>query len=149
MKTLTHPLVPAVLLGALLALGSHARAGALPPVQHEGGIEYLSGGVGQDEARAIEQAGRHWPLTLEFAVQDGKRADFTADVQVLVRDARRHTVLQTTTQGPFLLARLRPGHYTVEATRQGQTRHQAVTVARSHAAHAVFVWPAAAKAPRA
>ena len=56
----------ALLLGAALA---HAAA-ALPAVHKSGQVEYLSGGVGQDEAKAIESASRQWPLTLEFAVKD-------------------------------------------------------------------------------
>lgn len=148
MKSLTHHLLPAVLLGTLLAAGAHAEETALPAVQHAGAIEYLSGGIGKDEAGAIRHASRQWPLTLEFAVQDGKHAVFTADVRVQVRDAHRRTVLETVTDGPYLLARLQPGHYTVRAERQGRTRQQKVEVVKGHAARAVFVWPATQPASR-
>lgn len=149
MQSLTHRLVPALLLGTLLAGAAHAASAVLPPIQHAGAIEYLSGGIGKDEATAVERASKQWPLTLEFAVEEGKHAVFTADVHVLVRNARRHTVLEATTEGPYLLARLQPGHYTVEAQRQGQTRHRKVTIVKGRAARAVFVWPAAKPAPRA
>ena len=149
MQSPTHRVVPALLLSTLLAGGAYAQSAPLPPIQHAGAIAYLSGGIGKDEASAVEHASRHWPLTLEFAVQEGKHAVFTADVQVRVRDAQRHTVLETTTEGPYLLARLPPGHYTVEAQRQGQTRHRAVTIVKGRAARAVFVWPAARPGPRA
>ena len=148
MKSLTHRLVPAMLLGPLLAGAAYAESALLPPIQHAGAIEYLSGGIGKDEATAVEHASRQWPLTLEFAVEEGKHAVFTADVHVLVRDAQRRTVLEATTEGPYLLARLQPGHYTVEARRQGQTRHQKVTIVKGRAARAVFVWPAAKPVPR-
>ena len=148
MKSLTHRIAPAVLLGALLAGGADAETAVLPPIRHAGAIDYLSGGIGKDEAGAIQHASKQWPLTLEFAVQDGKHAVFTTDVHVLVRDAQRHAVLETTAQGPYLLARLQPGHYTVEAQRQGQTRHEKVAVVKGRAARAVFVWPAAKPASR-
>ena len=144
-----YSLASIVALAALLAANAHAQSAPLPPVQRANGIDYLSGGIGKDEAHAIEQASRQWPLTLEFAVQDGKHADFTAGVHVRVRDAKNHTVLQATADGPYLLARLRPGRYTVDAERQGQTRHERIAIASQHAARAVFVWPAAKLPPHA
>lgn len=144
-----HSLAPLVVLAALLGAGAHAQPAPLPAVQHANGIAYLSGGIGKDEAHAIEQVSKQWPLTLEFAVQDGQHADFTAGVHVRVRDAKNHTVLQATADGPYLLARLRPGRYTVDAERQGQTRQERVAIASQHAARAVFVWPAAKLPPHA
>lgn len=131
-------------LGALtLAAGGIARAADnLPPVQRSGAIEYLSGGVGHDQSRAVEAAAAHWPLTLEFAIKEGKRDDFAADVGVKIFNAQGHAVLETTASGPFLLAKLSPGQYKVDATIRGKTLHQAVDVKADHAARSVFVWPA-------
>ena len=109
-----------------------------------GQIEYLSGGIGRDEAAAIESASTQWPLTLEFAVKDRQRADFAADVKVVVRDAKGHAELQATADGPFLLAKLTPGHYAVDATLAGKTLHEKVLVKQGHPAKAVFVWPTGA-----
>ena len=143
MKTYPSRKLLAVML-ATLALGAGAAQAAapLPPLQHSAGVEYLSGGIGQDEARAIEGAARHWPLTLEFAVKDKSRADFAADVKVLVRDARGHTALDATAGGPLFLARLAPGRYSVEASFAGKTLHEKVVVKAGHPAKAVFLWPA-------
>jgi hypothetical protein len=149
MSSRTDSLTFIVALAALLAAGAHAQPAPLPPVQRADGIEYLSGGIGKDEAHAIEQVSKRWPLTLEFAVQDGKHADFTTGVHVRVRDAKNQTVLQATADGPYLLARLQPGRYTVDAERQGQTRHERVAIASQHGARAVFVWPAAKLPPHA
>ena len=129
---------------AVLAMGATAAQAAslLPPVQKSGAVEYLSGGIGQDEARAIEGEARHWPLTLEFAVKDKKRADFAANVKVLVRDAKGHTALNLTDDGPFLLAKLAPGHYSIEASVAGKTLHEKAILKPGHPAKAVFLWPA-------
>jgi hypothetical protein len=129
---------------AVLAMGATAAQAAslLPPVQKSGAVEYLSGGIGQDEARAIEGEARHWPLTLEFAVKDKKRADFAANVKVLVRDAKGHTALNLTAAGPFLLAKLAPGHYSIEASVAGKTLHEKAILKPGHPAKAVFLWPA-------
>lgn len=130
-------------LVALVTVAGVAQAGApLPPVHKSGAVEYLSGGIGKDEARAIEGVEKHWPLTLEFAVKDKQRADFAANVKVLVRDAQGHTALETTAGGPLLLARLTPGHYSVQASLGGKTLHEKVLVKAGHPAKAVFLWPA-------
>ena len=145
MRTLIHKTTLAAALGALTMASAFAQAAAaLPPVHKSGQIEYLSGGIGRDEATAIESASRQWPLTLEFAVKDRQRADFAADVKVIVRDAKGHAALQTTADGPFLLAKLAPGHYAVDATLAGKTLHENVLVKHGQPAKAVFVWPTGA-----
>lgn len=129
---------------AVLAMGATVAPAAslLPPIQKSGSVDYLSGGIGQDEARAIEGEARHWPLTLEFVVKDKRRADFAADVKVLVHDAKGHTSLELTARGPFLLAKLAPGRYIIEASFGGKMLHEKVLVKTGHPAKALFVWPA-------
>jgi hypothetical protein len=133
-----------MLIGGTLV---HA-ATALPDVHRTGPVEYLSGGVGLDESRAIESAGRQWPLTLEFAARDGQHADFLADVKVRVRDATGQDALEATSDGPFLLARLPPGAYIVDATLGGRTLRQNVVIRPHQPAKALFVWPADAAPDR-
>ena len=143
MKKLIRLAALSAALGASMLSGAWAQvATALPPVQQAGGVEYLSGGIGKDESAAIENATRQWPLTLEFAVKDRQHADFVAGVEVVVRDAKGHTALRATTDGPFLLARLTPGSYAVDATLDGKALHQRVLVKRGAPAKVVFVWPA-------
>ena len=148
MKTLTHKATSAAVFGALVTLVTGAvlaQAGApLPPVQTSGPVEYLSGGIGADESAAIRKASGQWPLVLEFAIQDRQRADFAADVKVLIRDARGSEVLQATSEGPFLLARLAPGSYAVEATLAGQTLQRKVDVKAGQSSREVFLWAAGA-----
>lgn len=131
----------ATALSALTLAAGSAQAAPLPPLHERGGVEYLSGGIGHDEAVAIESSAAHWPLALEFAVKDGPRADFVADVKVHVRDAEGRTALDAVARGPFLLARLAPGSYRVDATFAGETLHEKVLVTAAHSAKAVFVWP--------
>jgi tRNA(Leu) C34 or U34 (ribose-2'-O)-methylase TrmL len=103
--------------------------------------------VGGGEARAIERAEPHWPVTLEFAVQDKRDkhagADYLADVQVQVHDAHGHEVLNTRANGPFLLARLAPGHYEVDARFGGRTLKRGLDVKSGQPVHSVFIWPEA------
>ena len=143
MRAMIHKTIMTTALGTLLAGVSMAQAApVLPPVHTSGDVQYLSGGIGKGEAHAIERASKHWPLMLEFAVKDRKRADFTADVKVVVHGSKGQAVLDTTAGGPLLLAKLAPGHYDVDATVAGKTLHESVLVKHGQPAKAVFVWPA-------
>jgi hypothetical protein len=149
MKATIRTAVWAATMGVLAASGSAACAAAtLPPVHRAGGVEFLSGGIGKDEATALEKAAPRWPLTLEFAVKDQHRADFAADVQVVVRDAKGHAALRTRADGPFLLARLAPGPYEVEARLDGKTLREKVVVKDGAPARALLLWPAEPAAMR-
>jgi len=133
----------AATLGVLIMGAAVAQeAATLPPVQTSGQVEYLTGGVGKDEATAMERAGRQWPLTLQFAVNEKPKPHFTADVKVTVRDRKGHTVLETTADGPFLLVKLPAGRYAVTATLADKTLNRQVLVKNGQNAKALFLWPA-------
>ena len=138
----------AVAIGPLCLGAAYATAATLPPVQKSGTVEFMSGGIGQDESRAIENASRNWPLTLEFAAKDQHRADFAADVNVVIRDAKGHALLRTVSTGPFVLARLSPGHYDVDATLGGKTMHETVVNNKGQPAKTLFLWPTEAVGKR-
>jgi hypothetical protein len=136
----------AVLAVASVALlGSQAaRAGDGPIIYvSEAGVEYVSGGIGMGEAALMKQADGHWPATFEFAVKDGKRSAYAADVLVTVRDAAgEYLMTDVLARGPFLLARLLPGRYDVEATLAGRTLIRRITVRADATTRSMFVWPA-------
>lgn len=142
MKTMVQKTVVAVTVGTLMFGAAMAQdAEMLPPVQTSGEVEYLSGGVGKDEATAIKRASQQWPLALEFAVKNKQHAYYTADVKVVVRDSKGNTVLETTADGPFLLAKLPAGRYAVEATLADKTLKKQVLVKNRQTAKALFLWP--------
>lgn len=118
-----------------------AASANLPPVQHQGNITYLSGGVGSDESTAIKDAMHQYPLTLEFAGKTQSGNDYLADIPVQVSDMHGTTLLKTVAHGPFLLASLPSGRYSVTATYNGKTEHRTVTVASSTQVREVFLWP--------
>jgi hypothetical protein len=131
-----------VMAAALSSLGAHAATG--PSVyETPEGVVFASGGIGSDESALMRRAAREWPASFEFAVRAGARNQYAANVQVTVRDASGQPVLSDVlSQGPFMLARLAPGRYDVEATLDGRTLHQRIRVGGEGSAHAVFVWPA-------
>lgn len=133
LMTFTLPMSP---------LASGATLGALPPEQTQGAVTYVSGGIGQDEAQAFEAAATQYPLALEFAIKHAPRAEYAADVHVMITDAQGRRVLDTHSDGPFLLAKLPMGRYTVTAERQQQTLTRTVRVATHKPTHVLFLWTA-------
>ncbi|KQW58126.1 hypothetical protein [Variovorax sp. Root411] len=129
----------AVVLGAF----SPAQAAVNPPIYMAHGIEYMSGGIGSDEARLMETVSPRWPATFEFAVKDSKGADFAASVHVTVRDSSGTALLDNVVSGgPFMVARLDPGTYEVEARIGSQVLKQQLHVLQGAPAKVSFVWPA-------
>ncbi|AJZ57155.1 putative exported protein [Paraburkholderia fungorum] len=113
----------------------------LPPMQHSGGINYLSGGVGSDESTAIKGEMGHYPLVLEFAGKTNAGNDYLADIPVQVSDAHGTVVLDANSRGPFMLISLPNGRYTVTATYQGNEVRRTVSVAVGAHAQELFIWP--------
>ena len=126
---------------AALALAAATAAAALPPIQHQGDVQYLSGGIGSDESDSIKQAASQFPLVLEFVQKATPHDEYLANIAVSVIDHRGRSVLEATSDGPFLLARLPSGEYTVKANYDGRTLEKMVHVADHASARAVFVWP--------
>ena len=82
------------------------------------GIEYLSGGIGINSQDEINARAKDFNLKLVFTLNEG---NYIADVGVAVKDAKGRTVVEDTAEGPFFLAKLPAGQYTVAATYEGRT----------------------------
>lgn len=139
-----RPLAAAMLCGAvLLGALSSAHATVNPPIYMTHGVEYMSGGIGSDEAQLMETVSPRWPASFEFAIKDHKGADFAANVHITVRDGSGTALLDNVVSGgPIMVARLEPGNYEVEAKLGSQTLKQPLHVLQGAAAKATFVWPA-------
>lgn len=139
-----RPLAAAMLCGAvLLGALSSAQAAVNPPIHMAHGVEYMSGGIGSDEAKLMETVSPRWPASFEFAIKDHKGADFAADVHITVRDSSGVALLDNVVSGgPFMVARLEPGTYQVEARLRGQVLKQQLRVEAGAPAKATFLWPA-------
>lgn len=132
----------AAALAATLGFGAASALAALPPMEHQDGVQYLTGGVGKDQSDSIKQAVSKFPLALEFVQKAKPHDEYLANVDVRVIDHRGHEVLATRTDGPFLLVKVPSGEYTVKATYEGHTLKKRVQVVDRASAHEVFVWAA-------
>ena len=130
--------------GAVLALAtaaaSRAAEPALPVTHTNGVVAYVTGGIGEGDAKAIDVAAKHYPLELEFVRKATPRDQYLAGVRVRIQDANHNIVLDVTSDGPFLLARLPDGAYTVSAQRGANVERRHVNVAGNERRRLVFEW---------
>jgi hypothetical protein len=117
-----------------------APANALPAAHMKGEISYVTGGVGQDQAAAMMHAAKNYPLELEFVKRAKPRDEYLADIKVQIMDQHDRTMLDTTADGPFLLAKLPAGKYTISAADGNKIEKRTVEVAGKEHRRVVFVW---------
>ncbi|TMH20302.1 MAG: carboxypeptidase regulatory-like domain-containing protein [Betaproteobacteria bacterium] len=146
----TMNIIKRLLLLAPLALAGldHAPAHAANTARQEhveGSVAYISGGVSSDEADAMKAAAANYPLTLELAVAGPQRDPYIADARVEIRDLQGNAVLNTTTEGPFLLVRLPSGTYTLDVEWNGAQKKRTVQVAADKRQHIFLEFPRSAE----
>ena len=112
----------------LLAFSLGARAADVPSI---------SGGAGLDAREELLAREKEYNLKIITAEKSG---DYLSGVKVVIESASKERVLDTTMEGPILLARLAPGTYTVRATSDGQTLTQTVTIPAQGLRQADFRW---------
>jgi hypothetical protein len=111
--------VLAMLATVLLTFPMEVRAADAP-------VPYISGGTGADAREAL--LAREKEFNLKIIVAD-KSGDYLAGVKVVIESAQKAQVLDTTMEGPILLAKLPPGTYTIRATSNDQKLTRTVTIA--------------------
>lgn len=145
MKHIHACLLPIAAVGLLL-LPFTPQAANLDPVDNSGvqiqrqdqnGVAYLSGGIGEDEAKAIQQASGY-NLHMTFSL--GPEGKYVPDVDVLVQKSPGQTVLSLSQAGPLVYVQLPPGKYTVVATRGGVERRDTTDIGAGAPRNLVFNW---------
>lgn len=109
----------AVLLSACLFSGA---AFATEPAK------VVTGGVGESSQKVVKQVEENYNLKLVFT---GNAGMYLANVGVSIRDKQGLEVVRGMSDGPFLLAVLKPGTYTVEATAEGYNKQQRISVGKT------------------
>lgn len=130
-----------VVLAWAVVVASGAGAQPLPPVQTRGEVTYLSGGIGSDESEAMRQAAAGYALEIVLVEKTEEGGgSYLAGNRVVVQDATGEPMLDTQVGGPYLLANLPPGRYTVTAWHHGAARSQSVQIAPGQHRRIVFTW---------
>lgn len=145
MKYVQSLFLPFVAVGVLM-FPVVLQAASLEPIdnsavqiqrQEQNGIAYLSGGIREDEAKAIQQASGY-NLHMTFSV--GVENKYVPDVDVVIHNAQGQSVLTLTQAGPLVYVQLPPGKYAVVATRAGEERRDTADVGTAAARNLVFHW---------
>jgi hypothetical protein len=112
-------------------------AGVQVQQQQQNGITYLSGGIGEDEAKAIQQT-KGYNLHVTFST--GPQDEYVPDVDLVIQKAAGQTVLTLSQTGPLVYVQLPAGKYTVVATHKGEVRRDTADVDGGAARNLVFHW---------
>jgi len=122
--------VLAMMAAVLLTFPMGARAADAP-------VPYISGGTGADAREALLAREKEFNLKIVAADKSG---DYLAGVKVVIESATKAQVLDTTMEGPILLAKLPPGTYTIRATSNDQKLTRTVTIAAQGLQQVDFRW---------
>lgn len=126
-----------IALSLLLGWPAARAAGAQTPAAGAG-VALLSGGIGEDEQRALAAREKEFNLKLVFSLVQG---NYIAGVGVVIWDAKGASIVEHIAQGPIFLARLPAGRYQVAATYLDRTVTRQVTVAAGRLRTEYLRWP--------
>lgn len=105
----------------------------------ENEVTYVSGGIGSCESQEMRRIAKDYQLELVFVQKTAMTESFLANIPVEIIDKRGSYMLDTVTKGPFLLAKLPNGRYSVIATFNGETKTHPISITSKHQ-RVVFVW---------
>lgn len=104
-----------------------------------GGFPYVSGGVGDAESVAMESAYGGYSFKL-VNVRSGAQGAYVSNVDITVTNEAGETVLETTTNGPWLMADMPAGTYDIEASFDGNTKTKSITLNENADQRLVIDW---------
>ncbi|UVL62910.1 carboxypeptidase regulatory-like domain-containing protein [Pseudomonas sp. B21-032] len=106
--------------------------------QEQNGVSYVSGGIGIDESRAIQQV-QGYNLHLTFST--GPENKYVPDVDLAIQGGQGQTVLQLSQVGPMVYVKLPPGHYNLVASRNGVQQLGVVNLVPGQTGTVNLHWP--------
>ena len=129
--------VELAILLAVASLITVTNANSDESVQTAGAVTYVSGGVGTDSLARLRSLARDFNLKLVFAMKSG---DYLSGVGVTIADAAGKTLVDTTSEGPWFLARLPAGNYQIVATSGGRAVKRQIAVGAAKLRTVDFRW---------
>jgi len=102
-------------------------------------VAYISGGVGDEDEARLKARQNEFNLKLLFTLNEG---NYLAGVNVGIADSSGRNVIQAVSEGPYFMASLPAGQYTIAATRDGKTITRKVQVGNRGLRTEQMRWPA-------
>lgn len=112
-------LIGALLLAGLASPAARAEDSPAITVHKQGGIPYVSGGMGAEGRKAMGKLARKYPMQLIFEL-DGQSTDITG-VKVVIKDAMGKKQVEAVSEGPLFFFTPDSGRWTMELEYDGET----------------------------
>jgi hypothetical protein len=100
-----------------------------------GDVTYVTGGIGDEERNAMKESEKDYNLRILSASKTG---DFVGDTHIVI--SRKGEPVLDAQSGPMMFVNLPSGNYVVEATSDGQTKKQNVTIGKSKPSYVRLSW---------
>lgn len=112
-------------------------------IKIDGDIRYVSGGIGESERTELEALSSQFNLRLLFATEGS--GEYLSSVKVNILDSRGGPILTAESKGPWFLAQLPAGDYSVEVTPTGlrgqdETQRKSFSLDGSGQSRLDFYW---------
>jgi hypothetical protein len=118
---------------------SHA---AMPEIQQYGTTQFIGGGIGVDECKAMQSEACNWPLHLMFSevLKGTTFGSWIADVNIKITDKSGDSVLSIISEGPLVLVKLPPGTYILTASYLDKVTTRSITIQEGHSTTVSVSW---------
>ena len=113
-------------------------------VKTQNGVEYVSGGVSQDEEEAIKSIGTGFNLKLTLAESTG---GYMGGAHIRIDNVKDRPVLETQSEGPLFFAKLEPGTYKIHVSGDSRQFTQMAHVKSTGQEQLTFIWPGRPRDP--
>jgi len=113
--------------------------GDLPPAHRAGQLTYRTGGARVEEVQALKKVAADYPLELVFVERFGRKENYVTDMPVRIVDAEGKVVFDGQSQGPYFLAKLPKGRYTISTRWDAFSSSRPVVVGKERQ-RVVFAW---------
>ena len=111
-------------LAGLLS-GAAGMAWSAEQATGRGEVAFMSGGIGDEEEARLMARQNEFNLKVLFTINEG---NYLANVDVGITDSKGGKVVQTVAGGPYFMANLPAGQYTISASHEGKTMTRKVQV---------------------
>ena len=137
-KSLARACVTILLVTGATHIGS-ASADSEAIVHTVAGLTYVSGGVGSESIDRLNALAGDFNLKMVFAATSGA---YLSDVRVTIANASGTPLLETVSEGPWLLAQLPRGEYRIVANFAGHALQRQISVGAAKLMTVDFRWAA-------
>ena len=104
----------------------------------QNGIDYLSGGIGEEELTAIKQVTRDYNLHIMFSA--GSTNAYVSDIKLTINRVRGKNLLSLEQVGPLVYIKLSAGQYDITAESEGHVQKRRITVGSKASKSLQFHW---------